>query len=1009
MPLLSRSSGAVSLFDIRLDDAKKNVIVVRGSPGHASSLLLTGQVVLALTEPMSVKKISLKLMGKVHLQWTDNSTVLKTGSARHYRYESPVYEKEWPNLELGATLNSTSVSAASSAGNSTTNIAGLTGSNNNSSASLAINRSASSSQLSSTASHTLPQGNHVFPFETILPGSIDESVEGMEGGFVVYKIVATVERGRFANNLTCQKHVRVIRTLGSDILELSQSVSIDNTWPQKIDYTISLPNKAIALGSVITIDLEMTPLLKGLKLGTVRVWLTEQIALATPTGGSFSYERNVIEHTIPPPPEGTLNEDLWSLSRSFSLPADLSKCTQDCTIHSYIKVGHKLKFAIALKNPDGHTSELRASLPVYVFISPNVPISTASASENVVLFGANASSSNTNTSESLGVQSSDLLEISAPPNYEDHIYDRLWNDIGSPNFNTPINSGSATPATGLSRRGSFDHHGFTPVNVSSLSGLSNSSTASNSSANLNHLSSAQARSKLVDNLHELQRQQRANDEIVPVPEGNNAHTRTGVNSANESSASLGALAEALQNAHNSGASSPNSGSLSLPRYPPPVANLRRSGANSAASTPGNAAGTSLYSDTANSGNSPGYFGSDGALSSSASRLRIPSAAITNPAHPEYEGSYSPEFFHMSPNMPSTPHGGSYGNLMASFPNATANSGPAAEEIESQLQVLSRVPSYETAVNSDFSSGTDEAPSYANISNVVNRAFQGSSPSQTPGAKFRSARSVTNLENMGNSHHYNQASTSFSSSTGTTTSLRRAAESATQLSTHFFGSLVHSGQHGSVSAGASSSALSSHLAHNTSLTPAGPASTAHRSKNANSLRPSSRPGSGPNSRVGSRPVSRSNSLARSPSSGSASNGLNGLSMTTYPASANYSGSTTPQTESNNVRPSGNASFALGPESVSRASSHTSLHNLVHSSNNINSAASGSPSNNSGSAASTPGSTSSPFGFKSLSGHKSKPTSGASTPTLSSSQRSQSSRSLIGEATKLLHLTKLSQKQ
>jgi hypothetical protein len=39
------------------------------------------------------------------------------------------------------------------------------------------------------------------------------------------------------------------------------------------------------------------------------------------------------------------------------LPKTLSKCLQDVDVHG-IKIRHKVKFNIALHNPDGHISEV---------------------------------------------------------------------------------------------------------------------------------------------------------------------------------------------------------------------------------------------------------------------------------------------------------------------------------------------------------------------------------------------------------------------------------------------------------------------------------------------------------------------------------------------------------------------------------------------------------------------------------------------------------------------------
>lgn len=1088
MPLLSRSGGTATLFDIRLDNAHKNVIVLRGGHRDAASVLLSGKVVLALSEAMSIKRVTLKLVGKVRLNWTDPAAVGKTGTTRHCRFESCVFEKEWPNLEPGVTNHSSSSSSASTE-NSSTNISGLHGSNNNSNANISLSRSPSSTQLNTnynTSSHTFAPGNYEFPFETVIPGSIDESIEGMEGAFVAYKLVAVVERGRFTNNLTTKKHIRIIRTLGSDVLELSQTTSIANSWPNKVDYNISVPNKAIALGSIVAVEMEFNPLVKGLKLGLIRIWLAEKVSLTSPTGLSYTYERNVIEHTVRAPAEGALNEDVWNIQETFGLPPDLSNCTQDCAIHSYIKVTHKLKFAISLKNPDGHTSELRAAIPVYVFISPNVPISTAAASsssEQTVLFDS-LSPTGPGTPNPQGIRTAELLDMTAPPNYQDHVYDRLWNDIVPANFDSPTQSGAATPSFQRSRRSSFDQHGHTPVNHSLLSNLlagqSSSSTNSpiNNNNNFNHLSSAQARSQLVDNLHELQRQQRAADINSTI------HERNGAASSE--------LSDQL-----SVSNSPESNILSLPRFPPPIASLRRSNANSTPSTPGGTLNAqSLNEALSHNGANPSSIELNG-FSSPASRPRTAHFSAAHSNLVDHHSDSIADFSHLSPSIPSTPHGtssSSYMNMASAFSNnSSSQHSPVIgrDDFDPQLEMLSRVPSYETAIHSDVPLDADEAPSYNDSSTMATRTAQ--RPSTAP-SEIRANQSVTNLSSIGNhtpnssndhtnhsvssnngihignhsgSHHSSYNGDSGNGSTSSL-SLRRAAASATQLSTYFFGSLSGTSYFGGspVSAGPSSAALSlnfggpSYNSNSSSNISSLAASSSQRSvrnrsssinlrtpsSNSNSnagsrtvsqsvSRSESRSRSQTDSRAGSRAGSRPRSRVRSQSPESNFNGSSGLSMTTVAGalgSSNISsannGSLTPngdQSTTNGVsyearsgRNSHNlsatnlaASSTADPNTRSNTSSSLNSHtnssiDLTAADSNTNSP--GGPSSSTGTLSAATTNAGSPRSLRSLSVSRSKPVSGAATPTLSASQRSHSSRYLIGEATKLLHLTKLSPK-
>jgi hypothetical protein len=57
-------TGTVPLFEIRLDSAIRDVIVLRGSPGECPGTTLTGVVVLSLHDPVQARSITLTLKGK---------------------------------------------------------------------------------------------------------------------------------------------------------------------------------------------------------------------------------------------------------------------------------------------------------------------------------------------------------------------------------------------------------------------------------------------------------------------------------------------------------------------------------------------------------------------------------------------------------------------------------------------------------------------------------------------------------------------------------------------------------------------------------------------------------------------------------------------------------------------------------------------------------------------------------------------------------------------------------
>ncbi len=60
----SGTSSSVKYFDVRLDN---DYIVFRGSEDEAASAQLSGNVVLCLTEPMTVSHVNLTLSGILHM------------------------------------------------------------------------------------------------------------------------------------------------------------------------------------------------------------------------------------------------------------------------------------------------------------------------------------------------------------------------------------------------------------------------------------------------------------------------------------------------------------------------------------------------------------------------------------------------------------------------------------------------------------------------------------------------------------------------------------------------------------------------------------------------------------------------------------------------------------------------------------------------------------------------------------------------------------------------------
>jgi len=144
-------------------------------------------------------------------------------------------------------------------------------------------------------------------------------------------------------------------------------MSVENIWPNKVEYSIVVPQKAIVFGSSIPLETRLTPLLKGLELGDITINLMEMHDVLLQTVGAREHrrEKQVASWTRVMSREEHWHEMIedtgqegWVMNTTLDLPKKLGQCIQDVNVLN-VKVRHKLKIVVALKNPDGHISEVR--------------------------------------------------------------------------------------------------------------------------------------------------------------------------------------------------------------------------------------------------------------------------------------------------------------------------------------------------------------------------------------------------------------------------------------------------------------------------------------------------------------------------------------------------------------------------------------------------------------------------------------------------------------------------
>ncbi|KAK0194986.1 hypothetical protein F5146DRAFT_1023740 [Armillaria mellea] len=367
----------------------KDCIFLKGTGVDVEPARLSGHVVLYLAESTSIKEITLQFRGKARLPVPANESMSLNSSPLTYI----VCNHEWSFLE-GEKKHS----------------------------------------------HTLKPGRHFFPFQLQLGGSLPSSIStGTGGASVAYKLRAHAVRPGLSHNLQTFLPVTLIRSFAPEALEYQQTLEIENTWPEKLMYSIMIPHKAWAAGDVLTALVKFSPLSKGVGVLSITTTVQETTKVYARIGAQES-SRTVatVRHEIVGGKAVEVQENRWrpspttpghSLPTTPNLTHSLSSSPRSSTHSSSssgyfshhassaslaeaglsnvtaspststdqtenlemsnddvvtyltfpmplhitpthalepIIVSHRIRWSILILNLDGHTSELRCSLPLHL-------------------------------------------------------------------------------------------------------------------------------------------------------------------------------------------------------------------------------------------------------------------------------------------------------------------------------------------------------------------------------------------------------------------------------------------------------------------------------------------------------------------------------------------------------------------------------------------------------------------------------------------------------------------
>lgn len=468
-------------FDVRVDSPYKDLVLISGSPLESNPVSMSGRVLFSLSQDMLVKRVTLKLTGKFKLDFLHMGRDKKrSGVTSIVKDQKTIFETRWDNLLVSSQGNTV-------IGNDNNYVAEE---GHRESAKRSLSSPVVSRLIKKTPNHVLelptngvsgtpykdlysapsyvfhlPKGNYDLPFQILLPSEVPETVEGLQSGSILYNFEARIERKRKASSmtsllkedldtpshgpLTCYKYLRIFRTLSPNDMAIQQEIRVGGTCKDKMQYEVSIPSKAIAIGAATPIQIKLFPFQKGYVLKRINASLIQFFAVRDSAGQIYDDQIATTKQSMTDFTEFIENQeglltDVTEISPIFTIPDNLKKITQDCDLRGgLIQVRHRLAITIILhsKTTDKNL-EIKAAIPVLLYISPLVTMKGRlvlfdnsngnihfRAGELVPLFQTGGPATPTTSSPATPINPAAAAEAAAtaPPNYQERVKDHLVN------------------------------------------------------------------------------------------------------------------------------------------------------------------------------------------------------------------------------------------------------------------------------------------------------------------------------------------------------------------------------------------------------------------------------------------------------------------------------------------------------------------------------------------------------------------------------------------------------
>ncbi|KAI9148987.1 alfa-L-rhamnosidase [Paramyrothecium foliicola] len=211
-----------------------------------------------------------------------------------------------------------------------------------------------------------------WPFEFLVPGNQKESFRGCRQCSFGYRLEGSAVGGSASGKILSFVPVRVTRGPESSSYELMDPTTSHGKWAGKTEYTASISHQAIALGGLIPVEAQIAKLDPDVTVTKARFYLRETHTArdGSATDATVDYLQRVV--TEWPLEVGGKDSQIHCWQQCLELPKVVSQCSPDFSVYGCTS-SHTLHFAATLVTGEVEM-EYEASMPVTLFVSPELPI-----------------------------------------------------------------------------------------------------------------------------------------------------------------------------------------------------------------------------------------------------------------------------------------------------------------------------------------------------------------------------------------------------------------------------------------------------------------------------------------------------------------------------------------------------------------------------------------------------------------------------------------------------------